>query len=307
MDTMIHIQMMTGPQAGLVNALSQTQITFGRAPDNHLVIDDSHLSRHHGGLQCSDGQWHLINNSPNGTTVNGRKIKHNRPVPIRAGDQVGVGKIRLFAVQFGPASDEAAPGAVPDPATAQRAAADQALAGGKRNKLWVGIGIYLFIFLVIFVVMAMVGRPTKPPPEQATRVTDDQIKAEIIRPLKRTPDQREAEKHLIDAQRWYGRAKTLSTSAALYQAHRHYKLVLAFADKSTLEGLDQLQFDEVEKELIATVQKQYRDAWDRAKAKQWNGAEASLRKLLQIYPDTDSKLFKHFDRILRMVGSKTFR
>ncbi|MDH3584408.1 MAG: FHA domain-containing protein, partial [Phycisphaerae bacterium] len=238
MDTMIHIQMMTGPQAGLVNALSQTQITFGRAPDNHLVIDDSHLSRHHGGLQYSDGQWHLINNSPNGTTVNGRKIKHNRPVPIQAGDQVGVGKVRLFAIQFEPPANPADLGAaMTDPAAAQRAAADQQPGAGRRNKLWVGIGVYLFIFLVIFVVLAMVGRPTKPPPEAAERVTDDQIKAEIIRSLKRTPDEREAEKHLIDAQRWYGRAKTLSTPAALYQAHRHYKLALAFADKSTLEGL----------------------------------------------------------------------
>ncbi|XHX78182.1 MAG: protein kinase [Stenomitos frigidus ULC029] len=66
---------------------SEALIRIGRAPDNHVILDDLLVSRHHLDLrQVEDGRqsnvaagamstgqycWHLINHSANGTFVNG--------------------------------------------------------------------------------------------------------------------------------------------------------------------------------------------------------------------------------------------
>jgi serine/threonine-protein kinase len=63
---------------------SETLIRIGRAPDNHVILDDLLVSRHHLDLrQVDDSQqrnaatptgqhcWHLVNHSANGTFVNG--------------------------------------------------------------------------------------------------------------------------------------------------------------------------------------------------------------------------------------------
>ena len=62
----------------------ETLIRIGRAPDNHVILDDLLVSRHHLDLrQVDDSQprnaatpidqrrWHLVNHSANGTFVNG--------------------------------------------------------------------------------------------------------------------------------------------------------------------------------------------------------------------------------------------
>ena len=57
---------------------SETLIRIGRSPENHVVLDDLLVSRHHLDLRQVDGStaegtasWHLVNHSANGTYVNG--------------------------------------------------------------------------------------------------------------------------------------------------------------------------------------------------------------------------------------------
>ena len=67
-------------------------IKIGKAPTNDIVIDNEFVSRSHATLQIDGSKVFIIdNNSTNGTTVNGMRIKANEPVPLNPGDQVAVG------------------------------------------------------------------------------------------------------------------------------------------------------------------------------------------------------------------------
>ena len=99
---MIRIQKLFGPESGLQTTHVEPLITFGRVAGNIIVIDHPNLSRQHGELLEQDGHWFVANRSPNGTTVNGRAIPADQPYALKPGDEVGVGKQRLFAVHFTP-------------------------------------------------------------------------------------------------------------------------------------------------------------------------------------------------------------
>ena len=50
-------------------------VTFGRAPDCDLPIQEGSVSGHHGSLRFEGGRWWLHdNNSSNGSFVNGQRI-----------------------------------------------------------------------------------------------------------------------------------------------------------------------------------------------------------------------------------------
>jgi pSer/pThr/pTyr-binding forkhead associated (FHA) protein len=64
-------------------------VSIGRAPDNHLVIDDRRVSRHHADLSQTEGRWIVHDlGSTNGTAVNGRLVKQS---PLRDGDRLSLG------------------------------------------------------------------------------------------------------------------------------------------------------------------------------------------------------------------------
>jgi pSer/pThr/pTyr-binding forkhead associated (FHA) protein len=55
--------------------LDQAIITIGRMLDNHLVIDDARVSRHHAQLRAVDGHYVLTDTkSTGGIFVNGRRV-----------------------------------------------------------------------------------------------------------------------------------------------------------------------------------------------------------------------------------------
>ncbi|GFG67355.1 hypothetical protein MKUB_48450 [Mycobacterium kubicae] len=72
-----------------VHAIDQVVVMIGRAPDNHVVLNDLLVSRRHAILRRRDDQWELVDNhSANGTYVNGNRI--SRAV-IGPHDIVGIG------------------------------------------------------------------------------------------------------------------------------------------------------------------------------------------------------------------------
>jgi hypothetical protein len=70
-------------------------LTFGRAPDNAIVLTDRFASGHHARLtQRPDGElWLEDLGSTNGTRLNGRDVQG--AVPVQAGDEVGIGAVRF--------------------------------------------------------------------------------------------------------------------------------------------------------------------------------------------------------------------
>ena len=70
------------------------RITIGRAPDNDVVLDSPVVSRHHAVVRREkDGTFRLRDlNTPNGTFVNGRRVKS---AVLKPGDQVRIGPYRF--------------------------------------------------------------------------------------------------------------------------------------------------------------------------------------------------------------------
>ena len=75
-------------------SLNRPVINIGRRLDNHLVLDDPHVSRQHAQLRAHRGRFTLRDlNSTSGTTVNGRLVKQQE---LHPGDVVGVASIELI-------------------------------------------------------------------------------------------------------------------------------------------------------------------------------------------------------------------
>lgn len=69
-------------------------ITFGRAPDNTLVIEDASVSSHHGTLTLQDGDYILRDiGSTNGSRLNGKDLATDTDYHLQDGDFVRLGKV----------------------------------------------------------------------------------------------------------------------------------------------------------------------------------------------------------------------
>ena len=82
-------------------------VNIGRNRDNHIVLDDPHVSRHHLQLRQRFGRYVLFDvNSREGTFVNEVSVKEHH---LRSGDVIRIGTTRLIYVEDDP-SDQSHPG-----------------------------------------------------------------------------------------------------------------------------------------------------------------------------------------------------
>ncbi len=152
----LQVHITAGPQAGARYQLNQSPVTFGRSPDNTLVLDVSVVSRQHGELhRDEEGNWTLINHSANGTRV-GRKKVTKKPITLTDGASVTIGDTEVFRVHLvveGQA--EQATAAYDDDAADAEQPAERAPGAGLkgRSKLWIGLGVWfaLCIGAIIFI------------------------------------------------------------------------------------------------------------------------------------------------------------
>ena len=74
--------------------LDRDQTSVGSASDNHVVLADSSVSRHHAQFARSGGAYRVVDlASTNGTFVNGRRI--NGSTSVRPGDEIRFGSARF--------------------------------------------------------------------------------------------------------------------------------------------------------------------------------------------------------------------
>ena len=67
---------------------------IGRAPDNHLVLNDPFASANHAIVVWRDNRWWVEDlNSHNGTYLNGDRI--DKPRQLADGDRIGIGETVL--------------------------------------------------------------------------------------------------------------------------------------------------------------------------------------------------------------------
>lgn len=101
--------------------LNKATIAVGRSSGNDIVLDTTAISRYHITLTFQDQQVILEDlESVNGTYVDGTRLNPREPYPLRGGEEIQIGDIRLI---FHPSAE--ALDAIPEGATTQRVEVSQ--------------------------------------------------------------------------------------------------------------------------------------------------------------------------------------
>ncbi|MFN2234299.1 MAG: FHA domain-containing protein [Anaerolineales bacterium] len=75
-------------------SLERSITTIGRKPDNHIVIDDQHVSRYHAQIRKINDSYELIDlESTVGTSINSSKVTQ---AFLKDGDVISIGGIPLL-------------------------------------------------------------------------------------------------------------------------------------------------------------------------------------------------------------------
>jgi len=320
----IDIHLLDGTHAGAGRTLQGDRLTFGRTPDNAIVIDVPHVSRRHGGLEYREGQWHVISVSPNGTTVNGRAIAEKTPHPLNDGDTIGVGKRKLFTVglrgeggQAGTAAGSAMqPHDAPEPAHGMDVPSTgdpidtppdrSAKARKRKSALYIGIGVYVVLTLVggyILSQMMTGGADAQAGPPEP--MSEREIERIIEQPIDmRTSDVRK-ERFLQDARR--AAARRDANPTALWEAYINYKRAVAAAEDGRLgDPVAERAFDTIEREMIDKVQQMHKDAYALIRAGRFEDARASLDRLTrEVYQNQNSRLGRYLRNLRAYADART--
>lgn len=75
-------------------SLERSVTTIGRKPDNHIVINDQHVSRYHAQIRKINNSFVLMDlESTVGTSINGKKVSQ---AFLKNGDVISIGGIPLL-------------------------------------------------------------------------------------------------------------------------------------------------------------------------------------------------------------------
>jgi signal transduction histidine kinase/ActR/RegA family two-component response regulator len=85
---------LNGPEKGAVHDLNEEILFLGRAPDNHIHINDKHVSRRHLKI-VQKGDRYFIEDlrSTNGTYIRDKQISPGKVFEVREGVPIGVGNV----------------------------------------------------------------------------------------------------------------------------------------------------------------------------------------------------------------------
>jgi pSer/pThr/pTyr-binding forkhead associated (FHA) protein len=77
--------------------LSKPSVAIGRSTGNDIVLDTNAVSRYHITVARKDNQVVLEDlDSANGTYIDGDRVKAREPYPLRGGEEIQIGEIRLI-------------------------------------------------------------------------------------------------------------------------------------------------------------------------------------------------------------------
>ncbi len=78
----------------VVDVRGDYDISFGRGPQNAVVLPFAAMSKHHGYFREENGHWHIADaGSKNGTFVDGVRVANAALVPLRDGGSLRFGDI----------------------------------------------------------------------------------------------------------------------------------------------------------------------------------------------------------------------
>jgi len=300
--TPIQVQVLNGPQAGQRLVFSHAPVTFGRGPENTLIVQLRAASRAHGRLVFEEDQWFVEDFSSHGTQVRGKRVKGSRR-PLQLGDTVSIAGRPIFQlIEEGASSAEAEDDA---PAEFHDESEDAAETPPRRSRrgLLIALAIYGLALAGIAAFLGLI-EPPDPADQQLPVLSDEEIADAVRQPLPSvTPDPRDAADALRQATRLYLVKDTQPD--ALFESYRAYQAALAYSDRTRFEdGLDQIRFMEVQDRLVHVVTQRYRRLVDLFNAGQYDGVVTAFGDLEAVFPDykTETRFPGYESRILRNAG-----
>lgn len=151
---MASLKIESGPLEGRVVEIAEEDVTFGRAPDTTITLDDVAVSGHHCCVTRDDRKYTLRDlNSTNGTRLNGDPVTESR---LKPGDVITLGAVDILfsgedvdvedaysvpaTIRQAPlgASDSAARAAGPGPSPF----------GARRDTHWKWLSVIVFVGVV---------------------------------------------------------------------------------------------------------------------------------------------------------------
>jgi len=291
----IDVHIKAGSNAGRRLLLEQSPITLGRSPDNGIMIDLPFVSRRHAELRYDDGRWWLVNHSANGTRLNRQWVTDN-PAAIEGAASITIGEDAVLDVA---PQAQAAPGGETQGEGAPTDSGPGAPPGSgmtRRSKIWVGIGAYLGVMILLFVLLATLGGGDSDSEGDpgVPELTRQQIAAEIEqRPEMHAPDERRARAALDEARELFNRRD--SERQARYRALEAYRIAIAYMPGHELPlDIDRRRYHILQRELADQVSEQYQRAYNLLRSQQHERASDAFRTLAQTYPATrDSAVFRN--------------
>ena len=160
-----HLESIAGPEKGETFRVAPGTTLIGRDPSCDIALSESAVSRQHVRIEHQEDQWTVKNLSPNGTRLNKKSIDE---AVLSDGDVIRVGaKTRLrFLVETVAVSLTGRPQFRPRALEAQEEEAGEEPKGEeeatpslfqRRKGLFIGLGVYLLVILMVGLVLAFRG------------------------------------------------------------------------------------------------------------------------------------------------------
>jgi pSer/pThr/pTyr-binding forkhead associated (FHA) protein len=320
----LQVHITAGPQAGARFQLNTSPVSFGRSPDNTLVLDVAVVSRQHGELvREDDGSWTLINHSSNGTRV-GRKKVTKKPYPLSDGAAITIGDTEVFRIHLVEDGTPPPAATAQDDEPAEQPAGQAPGAGLKgKSKLWIGLGVWIGLCVVLMIVGALTlggndnddntqgdagiwnpGQtvPNMSPGEQADIADVKRLLEQRLAP--EDPNDTLYTDHLADANDAYELGKQ-----GLFDGYRHYQQAISYAQDrdDPLDSLDQIKYGNVIDQLAVIIAEDYRRAYRLYNQGKYPQATAILDDLRRNYydpPEQDDTLANHIKRLRNAAHSR---
>ena len=304
----LQIQLHVGAAAGRRARFERSPITFGRDTGNLLVIEDEHVSRQHGEIRFDQGQWMLVNHSVNGIKVNKKTVK-DKPRPIQSGDEVSISKTLLFTMTIEAIETDHGETslAVKPLDLSGQDQPDLPPRRSKKKKLWIGMVGYVGALLFLIIFLSTLGGNGQSAGDQISELTHEQITEFIREPLPKRPYRDDVYEDAIkrgdDME-----GQTDSRINGLYKRYFAYQTAIANSEhgkfKSKDIGQTSVALTNVRNALTAKVIDAYDDAIVKLSRGDDQGAYRAFQRLLEMYPDTQSKIYKNCDAKLNLASKR---
>lgn len=298
MPNPLQLQIVFNPAQPRREVFLDSPVTFGREAGNRIVLPEAVISRQHGKIEFENDQWVLHNLSDNGTLVNGKSVgKKGRPLADR--DVVSVGDRKLFSVILEAQNTN---GDV-DTTNADVAASPADAAAARKKRLMKYLAIILGGYVIVAVFLSTLGTDTPKSTGPKATLSARDIELDVRRaPKKVTPDERLGAECLDNANQFYG--TRASDPGHTYRAYKNYQQALAYLNKTSFDdSLAQLQYLEVQDELVRRVTDEYKRGVTQFQSRQYDEAEATFSRLRRvIYPDPESIVSRNIDEQRALIG-----